>query len=581
MDLYVTINHKQKDNSGIMLITKKMFYRYPALNAFFKATKPSVMQEHFNELLEVEEHLPKFSYEYTFNHESASGWISIKRLLLPAIAASQGLILHAEMMLAIITNDTAASITLIDMLHCAIEHQQPEMIDFCVNHPRFKKDLITSKTLLLAAHDGPVLLFKQLFTRLVLAAPNLLSQCAFQAISGGQCDILKQLLEHSPNLIHHIKEKLANSNTFSVDPLTDTLEHHHTEVVRFLLEFEQIKALLPSIGLHLLNHAIQYKHAAAVDLLLRFEAIETLLNIPPKRHEHNTLLLAASAGNAYIFERLLTIIFLKQNLLTDMSCMVPFHGQRQVINAWTSAIDAGHVSIAHIIFDTVSHAEKEKLKTDISVLSHTMGIGTQPGNPKMLEFLFTFEAMQNEFNQKASYYMQMACCISPEQAVLQPRMRDTSIPMFNFLLDTPIIQQKMREDDRTLHARVDEFVTLQIEQLKRVQAYNAAPLSLERYCYFLDMLQKTKWYRPDSAADLAYLDDLPHTLCDDSGVINSRIKCLLPWMQSHMPKTGHNPPPSLRFLDAQKSKRKRSPDDNNASDSDDENTSVTSNYSYS
>jgi hypothetical protein len=536
-----------------MLITKNMFYRYPELRAFLNATEPSVIRAHLREL----------RTGYTFHHEHADGCISGKNFSLPDIIASQGLIEHANIILATITSDITASTTLMSMLDNAIEHQQPEMVNFCVSHFHFQKSLLTSDVLLRAAHDGPTLLFEQLLERPDIASPDtpaypiLLLDCAYRAISGGQLAILNQLLIHDSSLIQKLATQLQSEcNTFSLGPLTETFEAQHIDMIRFLCEFEEIKALLPKIGLNVINHAVRNKHTAAVDLLLSFDAIQEHLNKPPRRHHSNTLLLAASAGDAYIFERLLTIEYLKQNLLTDTSYMNAFRGERQLTNAWTTAISAGHVDIARMIFDKVSDAAKETLRQDTSVLSRTIVMET-PANPTMLNYLFNFPAMQKEFNQKAIYYMQVTCCIFPAQEVMQPRVREISIPMFNFLLDTPIIRQKMREGDRALHAFVDEFVTLQMALLKRVQT-NAPPLSLDRYCYFFDMLQKTKWYREGSAEDIAYLaDDVPRTLCDDSGVVNPRVARLLPWMQYQRPTI--NAPRAthtLRFLDAQKNKRK-------------------------
>jgi hypothetical protein len=551
-----------------MHITKNMFYRYPDLNACLKATDAPVIQERLANLRDA----------YTFWHKDADGWISKRHFSSLEIAASQGLILHVNIMLESVDDNATLPTSLINMLHSAIENQQWEMIDFCINHPYFKKDLITSKTLLFAAYHGPTLLFQQLFEQiypsLLRKNSNLCHQLACEAISGGQHDSLKYLLAYNSRLINSITATLSKSHNASVGPLTDTMKHKHTDTMRFLLTFEPIRALLPSIGLHLLNHAIQTKHAAAVDLLLRFDAVQNHLKKQPAHSQEMTLLLAASAGNAYIFERLLTIEFLKQNLLTDMSYMFTSDNPRQVINAWTSAIAAGHVGIACIIFDTVSDNNKERLKADISALSHVMGQDKNPGNPAMLEYLLSFEAMQNEFNQKAFYYMQMACCIYPEQEVLQPRVRDTSIPMFNFLLDAPIIRKKMREGDLALRALVDNFITRQLAELKRIQG-NAPPLSLDRSCYFLEMLQKTKWYRPGSAEDITYFVELPHTHCDESGAIDPRVARVLPWMQYQRPTI--NAPRAthtLRFLDAQKNKRK-----NEASASDDE--SVASDHSYS
>jgi hypothetical protein len=552
MDLYVTINHKQKDSSGIMLITKKMFYLYPDLRAFLKATEPTVIQQGLRELRN----------RYTFHHEHADSSITRKSFSLPEIIASQGLVTHAKAELETITEEATVSTTLINMLHCAIEHQQPEMIDFCINHIHFKKAFIVSKTLLLTAHDGPRLLFEQLFEQiypeLPNKAPDILVLLAYEAISGGQHAILKQLFTYDPLLIHRIWGRLyVTCNTFSIGPLNETFKAHHTDMVRFLFECEPMKTLLPRIGLYTLNHAVQNKHTDAVDLLLSFDAIQEHLNKPPRCYQNNTLLLAAYAGDAYIFERLLTIEHLKQNLLTDTPYTNAFRGEVQQTNAWTTAISAGHVAIARIIFDKVSEAEKETLKQDTSVLSRAIDL-EDSRNPAMLQYLFTFEAIQNEFNQKFFYYMQMICCIVTLQIDfrMMQRLKENTIPLFNFLLDTPIIRQKMREDNRALHKLVSEFVTLQIAMLKRVQT-NAPPLSLDRYCHFIDMLQKTKWYREGSAEDIAYLTDLPRTPCDDSGVTNPRIKCLLPWMQYQTPRTEHRlPTQTLHFLDAQKNKRK-------------------------
>jgi hypothetical protein len=547
-----------KTGPALMKITKNMFYRYPDLRAFLNATEPSAIRAHLREL----------RTDYTFHHEHADGSISGKTFSVPDIIASQGLIEHANIILATITSDITASTTLMSMLYNAIEHQQPEMINFCVNHVHFQTSLLTSDVLLRTAHDGPTLLFEQLLERPDIASPDtpaypiLLLDCACQAISGGQHAILNQLFIHDPSLIQNVATKLQSEcNTFSVGLLTETFEAQHTDMVRLLFEFGEIKALLPKIGLYVINHAVRSKHAAAVDFLLSFDEIQEHLNKPQKCYHSHTLLLAASAGDAYIFERLLTIGHLKQNLLTDISYMNAFRGKVQQTNAWTTAISAGHVNIARIIFDRVSEAEKETLKQDTSVLSRAIDL-EDCRNPAMLQYLFTFEAIQNEFNQKFFYYMQMICCIVSVQmgSIIPQKLKERTVPLFNFLLDAPIIRQKMREGDLALRALVDNFVTRQLAELKRIQV-NAPPLSLDRSCYFLEMLQKTKWYRPGSAEDIAYFVELPHTHCDESGAIDPRVRRVLPWMQYQRPTI--NAPRAthtLRFLDAQKNKRKREED---------------------